>query len=94
MAATELSAQAAALSARPTSSAMNGKQTSVLKTLVTDDVSDDFGKFARDRGFGSTSDALRELILVAMYGPDFLVDLHRKRINSLGVNRSAIGSEA
>lgn len=79
-----------ALAARPTSSAMVGKQTFPLKTLVTDDVGEDFGRFARERGFGSTSDALRELVLVAMYGEDYLVDLHRKRIASLGVNRTAI----
>ena len=73
---------------------MLGKQICPLKTLVSDDVSDDFGRFARERGFGSTSDALRELVLVALYGTDYLVNLHRKRIESLGVNRSAIGSEA
>jgi hypothetical protein len=92
--ATDLAAHDSAVSARPTSSAMLGKQNCQLKTLVSDEVCDEFGRFARERGFGSTSDALRELVLVALYGPDFLIDLHRKRIASLGVNRSAIGTES
>lgn len=94
MTSTERIAQAAAVSARPTSSAMHGKQTATLKTLVSDEVSDDFGRFARERGFGSTSDALRELVMVAVYGADFLVDLHRKRIESLSVNSAVIGTDA
>ena len=94
MASNDDTAQAQSLAARPTSSAMNGKQTATLKTLVTDEVSDDFARFARERGFGSTSDALRELVVVALYGADFLIDLHRKRIASLGVNRAAIGTDA
>ena len=72
---------------------MHGKQTCSVKTLVTDEVAEDFARFARDRGFGSTSDALREILIAAVYGSDYLIDLHRKRIESLGMNKSAIGSE-
>lgn len=91
---TDSPAQSDNVAARPTSSAFAGKQTAVLKTLVSDEVCDDFGRFARERGFGSTSDALRELIYVAMYGADFLVDLHRKRIASLVISTSEIGTGA
>ena len=73
---------------RPTSSALLGKQTAVLKTLVTDEVRDDFERFARSRGYGSSSDCLRELVLIALFGPTYLTDLHRKRIESLVPNGS------
>ena len=94
MASNEDTAQAQSLAARPTSSAMNGKQTCALKTLVTDEVGEEFAKFARERGYPSASDCLRELVMVSVYGPDYLSDLHRRRIASLGLNRSAIGTEA
>lgn len=68
---------------RPTSSAFAGKQTCPLKTMVADTASDDFKKFARDRGYASDSDCLREIVLVAIYGFEHVADLHRARIASL-----------
>lgn len=79
---------------RPTSAAMSGKQTCSLKTLVSDEVAEDFGKFARLRGYGSASDCLRELVLIAVYGADYVANLHSERIRSLVPNRDAIGTEA
>lgn len=79
---------------RPTSNALLGKQTATLKTLVTDEVKDDFERFARERGYPSSSDCLRELVLVAVHGPSYLADLHRKRIESLVPIGAAIGTEA
>lgn len=80
---------------RPTSAAMtSGKQTCSLKTLVSDEVAEDFGKFARLRGYGSTSDCLRELVLIAIYGTEYVANLHRDRLLSLAPNRDAIGTEA
>lgn len=73
---------------------MNGKQTCTLKTLVTDEAAEDFARFARERGYVSTSDALRELVLVAVYGCAYLTDLHKRRIESLASNRHATGPEA
>lgn len=60
-----------------------GKQTAVLKTLVTDEVSDDFTKFARQHGYSGTSDCLRELVPVAVYGPDHLASVCAPRIAAL-----------
>ena len=71
---------------------MSGKQTAVLKTMVTDEVAEDFARFARVRGYGSQADCLRELLLTALYGPDHVVDLHRQRIASLVGDRPAIGT--
>lgn len=81
-----------AVFARPTSSAMVGKQTATLKTMVTDEVAEDFAKFARLRGYPSHSDCLRELVLTAMYGPDHVADVHAQRIRSLFGHRPAIGT--
>lgn len=81
-----------AVFARPTSSVMTGKQTAVLKTMVTDEVAEEFARFARLRGYPSHSDCLRELVLTAMYGADHVADLHRQRIVSLFVDRPAIGT--
>lgn len=72
-----------ALLARPTSAAFGGKQTATLKCNVTDEVSDEFNKFARERGYASTSDCLRELVIVALYGAETLTDLRRQRISAL-----------
>ena len=77
---------------RPTSAAMSGKQTCVLKTLVTDEVSEDFGRFARERGYGAVSDCLRELVLIACYGSEFVTDLHRRRIESLSRKKDEIST--
>lgn len=82
------------LLSRPTSSALMGKQTAVLKTSVTDEVRDEFERFARTRGYASSSDCLRELVLVGVYGPQYLADLHRKRIESLVPSAAEIGTDA
>lgn len=77
---------------RPTSAALGGKCTVPLKTLVPDEVADDFARFARERGYGSTSDALRDIVLVAMHGKDYLLNLHRARIDALASNLTGIGT--
>ena len=79
--------------ARPTSSALLGKQTATVKTSVYDEVAEDFSRFARERGYGSGSDCLREIVMRALYGEDWLVNLHRQRIASLSQNLPAIGTE-
>ena len=66
--------------ARPTSSALLGKQTATLKTSTTDEFAELFSRWARERGFGSSSDCMRELLYIAVLGPDWLIDLHRQRI--------------
>lgn len=79
-----------AAAARPTSSVFAGKQTATLKTMVTDELREDFERYARVRGYGSASDCLRELVLVAVHGPQLLADLHKKRIDSLVVFQPGI----
>lgn len=77
---------------RPTSAAMAGKQTSVVKTMVTDEVAEDLNRFARLRGYASQSDCVREILLTALYGADHVADLHRRRIVSLFGDRPEIGT--
>lgn len=79
--------------ARPTSSALLGKQTATLKTSVTDEFSEVFARWARDRGYGSGSDCMREVLYAAVYGPDWLIDVHRQRIASLAQNLAGIGTQ-
>lgn len=70
---------------------MGGKQSVPVKTTVSDEVSEDLVKFSRERGYGSVSDCLRELLMTAMYGPDWLTDLHARRIHSLFQSRPTTG---
>jgi len=81
-----------AVFARPTSSAMVGKQTLTIKTMVSDEVSEDVARFIKEPGYASQSDCLRELLLTAIYGPEHIADLHRQRIASLFGHRPAIGT--
>ena len=81
------------LFSRPTSTVLGGKQTATLKTNVSDEVHERFQAYARERGYQSDSDCLRELILVALFGVEAMADLHRRRIESLGQNRTSTGLE-
>lgn len=71
---------------------MTGKQSVTVKTMVADEVADDLQRFARERGYGSVSDCVRELILVSLYGTEYLADLHRQRIASLVQHRDTTGT--
>lgn len=75
---------------RPTSSAL-GKNTADLKTSVPDAVDDDIDALVRERGYPSKSDFLRELILIGLYGSEFVLDIHARRISALSRNLDAKG---
>ena len=63
-----------------------------LKACISDSMDDDLRRFTREHGYVSTSDCIRELLRLALYGPDHVLDLHRARIESLArnlVNRPA-----
>lgn len=78
---------------RPTTSGF-GKCTAVLKTLVPDELKDDFARRARELGYPSDSDALRELVMVFTYGAGHLQKVHAERIRKMSENMAAIGTEA
>lgn len=71
---------------RPTSAAFAGKFDVAVKVLLNDELSDELRVFARENGYGSVSDCLRELVIVAVRGEDFLVSLHADRIAQLARN--------
>lgn len=75
-----------AQASRPTSAALAGKFDVVVKTLLNDELSDELRVFARENGYGSVSDCLRELVIVAMRGEAYLTSLHAERISSLARN--------
>ena len=89
---TAADAHTAVAFSRPVSCPLSGKQSCVLKTSVTDEIADDFVRLARDKGYASTSDALRDRVIVALRGPDYLADLHRQRIHSLAQNLNGNGT--
>lgn len=71
---------------RPTSAALNGKFDVVVKTLLDDETADALRVFARRNGYGSVSDCLREMVMVHVFGEDFLISLHADRIAQLARN--------
>lgn len=75
-----------AIPSRPTSAAIGGKFDVVVKTLLDDDTADALRVFARNNGYGSVSDCLRELVMVTVFGEEFLVSLHEARISALSKN--------
>lgn len=93
MARTATSAQSSALSARPTSSAIGGKCTERVSTLLPEQVDLDFKRWALESGYPSASDALRELVIVATYGAEYLTKLHADRVGRIAQNMAGIGAE-
>lgn len=77
---------AAAQASRPTSSPLAGKHDAVIKVALTDGMADAVRAAARDAGFGSVSDFLRELIGANLYGEQGWIDLHAERIKRLARN--------
>lgn len=75
-----------AQASRPTSSALAGKFDVAVKVLLNDELADELRVFARENGYGSVSDCLRELCIVAMRGEEYLASLHATRIASLARN--------
>lgn len=71
--------------ARPTSSAL-GKATEPIKSMLPMEVKDDLTKLWRSLGYGSESDFLRELVMVRLYGSDFMANLHAQRIRGVSQN--------
>lgn len=86
------SESATAFLSRPTSAAW-GKCTATIKTMVPDEFREDCTRFWRDKGYQSESDFVREALMVTVYGPEYLADLHRERIESLVRGGTGIGTK-
>ena len=78
---------------RRISSPTVGKCDAVIKTTVTDELSDLLTRRARDLGYRSTADCLREIVEVALLGPEHVLSLHQRRIGALAQNRPAAGPD-
>ena len=94
---THLAARASALSAPPSDvcfsvpppmppSPLLGKRIASVKSMVTAEEADEFAAFARKHGYGSVSDCLRDLMLIATRGVDGVTNLHRDRLVAVGRN--------
>jgi len=71
---------------RPTSSALAGKFDVVNKVLLNDELSDELRAWARENGYPSVSDCLREMVIVMLRGENYLASLHSQRISALARN--------
>lgn len=65
-----------------------GTRTEILKTSVSEDTKEAFAVFARSHGMTS-SEALHEIIITAVYGRDAVRSIYEKRMSVL----SKIGLE-
>lgn len=74
------------IASRPTSSPLTGKFDVCVKVMLNDEMSDALRLRARELGFGSVSDCLRETIAVFLFGEERLIDLHADRIRTLAKN--------
>lgn len=79
---------------RPTSSPLTGKFDVCVKVMLNDEMSDALRLRARELGFGSVSDCLRETIAVFLFGEERLIDLHAERIRMLAKNVARKGVRA
>lgn len=81
-----------AQASRPTSTGMSGKFDVCTKVLLNDELADELRAWARENGYPSVSDCLREMVIVMLRGPDFLASLHANRIEALAKNLARKGT--
>ncbi len=75
---------------RPTSTVLGGgKCTAVAKTLIPEQLKEDFGRKARELGYPGESECLRDLIALWTYGREHVERMQRSRLAAL----AGIGTE-
>lgn len=79
--------------ARGVSSPIHGKRDIPVKTLLTDEVSEDLRRFALKNGYTSMGDCLRDLIEVTLYGHQHLVSVRQQQLTALARNRSEMSTQ-
>lgn len=87
----EAQAHQLGLAARPTTSGW-GKCNRRVSALVNDEIADELGRWWRERGYGSESDAIREILVIALRGKEALKKMHVDRIESAAQHMAGIGS--
>ena len=60
-----------------------GKCTATAKTLIPDELKDDFIRKAKRAGYDGESDCLRDLIAVFTYGMKHVESMHLQRLHAL-----------
>jgi hypothetical protein len=71
-----------------------GKCTEPVKTLLPEDIKEELARKTRELGYGSESEYLRELVIVALRGKQYLASLHADRLQRMSQNLSEIGPGA
>jgi hypothetical protein len=77
---------ASVLASRPTGRFTVEKNDVTKKTCISDSMAEELARYTRENGYSSESDCIREILKVAIYGPDHVLDLHRARIEALAKN--------
>lgn len=74
------------MASRPVGNFTAEKNDITVKSCITESMDHDLRQYARAHGYSSTSDLIREVLKIALYGPDHVLDLHRARIEALAKN--------
>lgn len=88
---TDPTAHSASTASRPATSGF-GKSTETLKCLVPIEVKEAFSRRARELGYPSDSDALREAAILFSFGSEYLQKVHADRIENMARRMSGIGT--
>jgi Arc/MetJ-type ribon-helix-helix transcriptional regulator len=87
-------ASAAAAASRPAGSSYTAEKNDVtIKSCITDSMDQDLRLYARQHGYASTSDLIREALKLVLYGEQHVLNMHRARIESLAKNLSRSGQK-
>lgn len=85
------SRSSATVFARTSASHPLGKCTESVKTFVPEEIKDELSRKARELGYGSESEYVRELVIVALRGIEYLTSLHAERLERMSQNLAGIG---
>lgn len=77
---------------RPTSSPFFEKNDVVLKVMLPERMNDDVKRAAREHGYGSTSEFVRDWLAVKLYGERHVLNVHEHRVAMLARNMAANGA--
>jgi Arc/MetJ-type ribon-helix-helix transcriptional regulator len=79
---------------RPAGSSYTAEKNDVtIKSCITDSMDQDLRLYARQHGYASTSDLIREALKLVLYGEQHVLNMHRARIESLARNLSRAGQK-
>lgn len=85
------SRSSATVFARTSASHPLGKCTEAVKTFLPEEIKDELSRKSRELGYGSESEYVRELVIVALRGMEYLTSLHAERLERMSQNLTGKG---